>query len=252
MDVEPRACLTHFLSDEFTHLVGRSAPEDDEQNYGILKKILASGYVLYRGAIPGESRTSVALDLDKSLASNALIVPTATCYCDIPLSNINFHARKYGRFGLSFHRDFLIRRGARPVMYVPTWSDDNLSAHGKTLLRDIQGTYRGFQQFLRKPLSERRARTRVLGREPDHADGVVDALDTLLALQFLSFLKAYNAELPEDHIDYYYSEREWRITNYLSFVPSDVARIVIAKGYADRLAREMSQYQCTVSVVPGP
>jgi hypothetical protein len=41
-----------------------------------------------------------------------MVVPKCTCFCDIPIGHLEFHARKYGRFGLAFHRSFLIRAGA--------------------------------------------------------------------------------------------------------------------------------------------
>src|SRR5207253_4023993 len=117
---------------EFFHLVGRSSPDNDPANFCALRSILAEGCVKYRGCLPGQSATTVEIDLSKSLTSGDLVNPRMTCYCDIPFDDLWFHARKYGRFGLSFHRDFLIRHGARPVMYVPMRADDRSSPYGAT------------------------------------------------------------------------------------------------------------------------
>jgi abortive phage resistance protein AbiGi (putative antitoxin) len=240
-----------FLSDEFFHLVGRGHHDEHERNYGILKLILRDEAVLYPNAIPGESRTSVKVDLTKSLASGDLIVPTITCYCDIPIANLAFHAKKYGHFGVSFHRDFLIRRGARPVTYIPMFSDDFSSAHGKTLLKDLQAIYGAFRTQLVDPARERMDddRRRTLGRAPKSTDGIFDALDTVLTFYLLAFVKPYNSQLPIDHLDYYYSEREWRMTNYLRFLPAEVARVIVAREYAGRLAADMPQYRDKIFVI---
>jgi hypothetical protein len=149
-----------ILSDDFFHLVGNLRPGQHEQNYGTLKLILDEQRIRFNEVVPGETRTSVRVIPDRSLASEKLIVPTCTCYCDIPLSNLSFHAKKYGRFGLSFHRDFLIQRGARPVMYVPMRADDRSSVRGRTLLNDIEAIYKAFRSKLADPVRSEGTSTR--------------------------------------------------------------------------------------------
>jgi hypothetical protein len=104
--------MNAFLSDEFFHLVGWRHPGDDAANMATLRAILNDQCVKYPGCIPGQSQTSITVWPNRRLSSGDMIVTTCTCYCDIPVENLAFHARKYGRFGLSFHRDFLILAGA--------------------------------------------------------------------------------------------------------------------------------------------
>lgn len=40
------------------------------------------------------------------------------CFCDIPLTRITEHTRFYGRFGIGMKRDWAIRNGLNPVMYL--------------------------------------------------------------------------------------------------------------------------------------
>jgi hypothetical protein len=242
--------MAQFLSDEYFHLVGRSAPNDDERNYGVLKLILAEGCIHRSGANPTDPRASVMVNLEETLASGKLVDPAITCYCDIPFESIAFHAKKYGRFGVSFHRHFLIHRGARPVMYFPMRSDDHFGAHGRTLLRDMDAIYKAIGKQVADQQSQTISRT--LGHAPNSIDGLLDALDTLLTFRFFSFLKAYDSELPQDHVDYYYSEREWRLTGPLTFNADDVAHIVVAEGFGDRFKSEMPQHggkACTVATL---
>ena len=187
-----------FLSDEFFHLVGSHHPTDDTRNFEILKSILRDGCVKYPKCIPGESHASVSVFRNRSLASGKMFVPTCTCYCDIPLDSLGFHATKYGKFGLSFSRHMLIRRGARPVTYLPMREDDNLSVHGRTLLDDIQETYRAFSTYFAEPRRQVKS-SRPVGRRPDTEDKTIVALHSVLIFKLLAFIKPYNEELPVDH-----------------------------------------------------
>lgn len=40
------------------------------------------------------------------------------CFCDIPLSSINEHIGKYGEFGIGFTKEWGMKNGVSPVMYV--------------------------------------------------------------------------------------------------------------------------------------
>jgi len=78
---------------------------------------------------------------------------------------------------------------------------------------------------------------------PQTEEALVDILETTLSLYLRSFVKAYDSELSQDHVEYFYSEREWRMTNYLRFVPEDVQTIVVAPAYADEFAEAFPDYR---------
>lgn len=40
------------------------------------------------------------------------------CFCDIPVGDLAFHARKYSKFGIAFTKAFLLNQGANPVFYI--------------------------------------------------------------------------------------------------------------------------------------
>jgi hypothetical protein len=235
--------MSDFLSDDLFHLVGRTSPNDDEANFRTLRAIVESESVMH-----SDSRrlppTTITVDLAKSLAAGELVVPTLACFCDIPIASLPFHARKYGRFGLGFDRHFLIPRGARPVMYMPMRSDDRSSAHGDTLLRDIEAIYKGFHKHLLGPMRARNPgrMAKSLGQMPEKEDMAIDEINTVLSLYFLAFLKPYNSQLDVGDPHYYYSEREWRMTGSLRFIPGDVTHIVVAKAFEDQARAAMSKY----------
>jgi hypothetical protein len=180
--------MSEFLSDEFFHLVGWRHPTDDERNLNILKSILQEECVKYPGCVPGQSATSITVFPNRRLSSGEMVVPTCTCYCDIPIGSLAFHARKYGRFGLSFHRDFLIRNGARPVAYFPKRADDGLAVRGTTLLDDIQVIYAAFRSHFVDPMREKAKRSRPLRKIPETADSTVDSVHTVLAFYLLAYV----------------------------------------------------------------
>jgi len=41
------------------------------------------------------------------------------CFTEIRLSQVQTHAKRYGKLGIGFTRDFIMDRGGRPVIYIP-------------------------------------------------------------------------------------------------------------------------------------
>lgn len=45
------------------------------------------------------------------------------CFTEIRLSQAKKHAEQYGKLGIGFARDFIMRKGGRPVIYIPFETD---------------------------------------------------------------------------------------------------------------------------------
>jgi hypothetical protein len=41
------------------------------------------------------------------------------CFTEIRLSQVQTHAKRYGKLGIGFSRDFIMNKGGRPVIYIP-------------------------------------------------------------------------------------------------------------------------------------
>ena len=41
------------------------------------------------------------------------------CFTEIRLSQAQTHAKRYGKLGIGFTRDFIMNKGGRPVIYIP-------------------------------------------------------------------------------------------------------------------------------------
>ena len=227
-----------YTSDQLFHFVGHDAPNDDAANFKTLCAVLLDCCVSHKphGNVPGTF--SYIIDIGESLLSGKLIVPTVTCFADIPKTSLRVHVTKYGRFGLGFSRHFLTYKGARPVIYMPLRSDVFPGVFGHSLLRDIEAVYKGFQTLCEarmtntgKPLS------RSLGTIPRTEEETLFGVKSLLEMDFLAFLKPFNSELDASDPENYYMEREWRKFANLQFSFNDVTTVYVAHGYKDSLAR---------------
>lgn len=55
---------------------------------------------------------------DPDIPPGELYRSQVVCLCDIPVSDLEIHMRKYSPFGLSFLKPFLVEKGANPVFYI--------------------------------------------------------------------------------------------------------------------------------------
>ena len=111
--------MQRYVSKELSHFVGnttKNRTEDDQYDI-LVNKILKSGWLTYPPHKPNLPR-SVSLDLSKSISTDSLINYQVICFCDILADDLAIHVKKYGNFGLSFKKEFLIEKGASPVFYV--------------------------------------------------------------------------------------------------------------------------------------
>jgi hypothetical protein len=105
-------------------------------------------------------------------------------FCDIPLSNSNQHFDAYGKYGIGLTKDWAVKNGVNPVLYI-----DHNSLFAKSLYELIK---------------ERRKANTNLTREQD-----------LQILQIKAYAKNYSGHLKRKSVDNpnykYYDEREWRL-----------------------------------------
>lgn len=242
--------MTHrYTSDEFYHLDGFEHPLDHETNYETLLKILSTGYVSHAPHTPSvHDQYSFNWDVndDHDIDRGDLMVPEVTCYCDIPFEALDIHIKKFGSFGISFKKDFLIKNGARPVIYVPLqlrseekWAKGTL--HRTTMGRDWQNVWNGFYEHLLLP-AQRESNTHYVDVEPTSARDAVFAIEELVVKQFFAFIKVFDSSLVEDAPNNFYMEREWRMWGNLQFRVDEVANVIVHEDFVERLANERRDY----------
>jgi Putative abortive phage resistance protein AbiGi, antitoxin len=237
---------TTYTSNLLFHFVGHSNPDDHSANYDVLLKVLHDECISHSPHENNWGKVSYTINWERSLLDEdeKLIVPTVTCFTDIPFESLGIHVKKYGKFGLSFQRELLMKYGARPVMYVPLHKEDWGSINGETMLKDIEAIYKSFHGIVvsKNPFFGEMS-VRHLGTMPQNEAEAVMGINNVFAKDFLAFIKPFNTHLEENHPDNFYMEREWRKHGNLKFTTRDVENIIVAKGYSSRLEMAFPQYK---------
>jgi hypothetical protein len=246
-----------YVSDELTHFVGRNLPSD-QARYELLVRILSEvednreGHKLHIKHADYEPGTSGSIGIrpDKRLADNELFSPQMTCYCDIPLEDLHIHMAKYSRFGIAWHKDFMVERGANPVIYMS--KDSHLTDHRYNVRAErIRRREKFFNEVVPEWLNARMHAWQGLGALKN---GRLDqqkltGMENAILSYFLGYVVFFDANLPEDHKDNFYMEREWRLLGHLAFNISDVSRIILPTEFASPFRRDIPQYAGSVHLV---
>jgi Putative abortive phage resistance protein AbiGi, antitoxin len=228
-------------------------PKPAEKGYEALLAILGSRELRvgrYRELINAHTMwsqatgpASIVVDPKREMTITVESVQVA-CVADIPIMHINYHALRYGKIAIGFHRISLIRHGFTPVSYqyldshvlqkiYETYSTLNVL---KSLLQDqvdaTEGTYMG-------PIA---------GYTPPTPTEIIQRA-TITFQEFLASVKTFTPE----EFETIYCEREWRAIKSFTFDYSHISMIVLPRdgGYFERFIGETESIGVpkTVSVV---
>ena len=254
-----------YTSSELFHFVGHAQPQDDARNCTTLIQILRAGLLSFPPHDkPGRLPRTVTVRPEASLLDEQLISPHITCFADIPAESLGSHVSRYGRFGLSFQRAELIKWGARPVAYVPTFKGDWDGLAGRPLLRDIQAVYKGFRKHFDDrvpPQPKTMPRTmeeiiaskhlyREMGKIPSDEVQLMRGLKSILEMELLAYIKPFNADLPDDHPDNFYMEREWRLLGQWPFDIADIVHVHLAPAFRSAVEAEFPTLADRIVEIP--
>ncbi|MEK6410995.1 MAG: abortive infection system antitoxin AbiGi family protein [Acidobacteriota bacterium] len=148
-----------------------------------------------------------------------LISSKVCCISDIPIVHLGYHAERYGKFAIGFHRHAVLKNGFNPVFY--TLEDTGV----------IRSISRGFTRLRSVDISVIRS----LAADNDPGEDIdFEALQIGEYIRsaeesfkhFLAFIKTFK---PQD-FGTIYCEREWRSLSNFGFTYADsVAMIVLPK-----------------------
>lgn len=155
------------------------------------------------------------------------------CLADIPIIHLGYHASRYGKFAIGFHRQAIIDAGFSPVFYQLEQSETlGMLYAGLYTLSDF--CYLNVGKVL----------------EMINEDSTISALDGNMLARTMPFLQhhlelhslgrvdakkgienllAYVKTFKPDEFDTIYCEREWRSITAFKFGFADVAMIVVPK-----------------------
>lgn len=164
---------------------------------GILKKGIAPRYCL-------ENFSMFDFGLSTENETFELAVPMV-CFCDIPLSKVKYHLSFYGSYGIAFSKDWGVKMGISPILYVDPKSEttrsiqDAIYYFSNSSMQD-EISYNTYQKLLR----------------------------------LVRFTKPYQGKFwrngkYEDEIVRFYDEREWRFVPDIHLVENENIRPWISK-----------------------
>jgi hypothetical protein len=236
----------NYVSNELTHFLGRgiraATPKKTRQGqYELLLKILREGQLSCREGSGG----AIVIDPFAGFSSNRMIRPDGVCFCDIPLSSLAIHMRKYSQFGLAFPRPFLLQQGANPVFYVAgtatvrLWNLAGKRAefHAEQRSTHFDKQFAEFYDCLREVKRYVHVRRADL-MQPDPLVQRLEKVEAFLASVF-GYFKCFDATTTEDDEENYYMEREWRLRMNLKFEITDVRRVILPCAFAKRFKSDV-------------
>ncbi len=180
------------------------------------------------------------------------------CFCDIPDRSLYIHTKKYGSFGIGFSKQYLVAKGARPMMYIPLNCDIkdvsptdtpknpkeyfpaiimeglNLGA----LLTMINDKVFPFSNIIKGTALTKHLN--ILNTDVVNAvrsgrfQQLIFAQMTTLTGN-MSYIKLFDATLSPEDEDNYYMEREWRILSDVEFDLDNIIKIYLPNRKYEKL-----------------
>lgn len=222
--------MQRYVSKELIHFLGRTL--GPEGRYSLMLEILRSGWLTPPPHKKSEKITSLSIRYDRPVCQNSMYAPEMVCFADIPIQEIRIHQKKYGGFGISFRKSFLLNKGVRPVFYIPTnalWSGQ--VAQGQ-YMDEIAKNWGKFFCGVRPQLKKKNSPWLKSLQETDQ----------FLAWEVFSYTKCFDGGLEDDHPDNFYMEPEWRKLGGIQFDLSDACRVILPSKYAARFRSELPAY----------
>src|SRR4030042_2524099 len=179
-----------------------------------------------------EVRENVPVDIESS---------SICCLSDIPAPHLHYHAYRYGKFALGFHRDAVIRAGFNPVFY--TLQDTPIvrsiyRGFSSLKIADFETIYNGISTIEMEISDVENIYDNLdidkLGAVSD-IESEVDSIDNAIskALKSLQNLVAFVKSFEQNEFSTVYCEREWRSTKQYNFEIDDLVMIVLPKTIGD-------------------
>lgn len=218
-----------YTSHVLYHLVGSSAPDDDEANYRTLCAVLSSMELRTNEVAGQRNRILLEIDPERGDVDGEPIAQSKVCLCDIPFQALGLHTKRYGRFGVGVDRATVAKWGGRPVIYVPTTQDPRPGTNDY-LAQDAMNALVGLDKFFPDPDEQR---SRNPGLPPSSREEAIELARRTIEM-LLAHTKQFKVNLPIEHPENFYMEREWCKLGKLS-LHSSLREIIAPSPYHEQL-----------------
>jgi len=208
-----------YVSKELFHFVDQK--KNEHKQYETFKKILSE-----RKLGKGESfGHSTSMHDTGCLSSNEIYTGDMVCFCDIPIEDLEIHIKKYGSFGISFLKKYLIKKGASPIWYISRNStvDSNDSKKNSDYHDEM------FQEF--RSLYDSKL------------NNLPKEIGDYFEWHIFPYMKFFDAEKDDSDRENYYMEREWRLYGILLFENlKNINRILLPRSFAETFRKDFPDY----------
>lgn len=262
--------MSNYTSNLLCHFVGRSKKTEDER-FELLVTIIKGGRLIANLSSPDNLQYFFKPGANCENAGEVFSQCDCVCFCDIPNEALTIHTEKYSQFGMGFEKLYVAQRGAHPVMYVP--QNFPIVERGDNGEKSKSSTPRMPQEYYPYLLSTTISLLTLLELSavpekllmPQNGFDLkpyLSLLDSNVTSAFLSkqfhpmvfsiiqgvasqmaYVKLYDATLPDDHLDNYYMEREWRSLQNIEFGLNDIKTIYLPnESYRERFLHEFPEF----------
>jgi hypothetical protein len=170
-------------------------------------------------------------DGGRSVEPQSISSMPVTCLADIPIMHLDYHAGRYGKIAIGFHRDSAIKAGFSPVFYQLCHSPVLQSIfHGffavdigyQGDLERVKAILGEWEHFIREDIFQELYAA--IDKATQLSGQAAEALKALIA-----FVKTFQYE----DFSTIYPEREWRSTGAFNFDYNDISMIVVPRDCPD-------------------
>jgi hypothetical protein len=127
---------------------------------------------------------------------------------------------------------FLYMMGDRKGVNAPSnWSQEELEINMKISVKNVFGINDSDYDIIARLLEGKKEPTRVF-----------KGFCQFVFFHLLGFVKAFDSRLPEEDVNNYYMEREWRVLGNVQFALADIERVIFPRAYAERFRRDIPDY----------
>jgi hypothetical protein len=223
-----------------------SSPKEPHSAYGNLKSILRQKELhlgeykeVVRVIVPERrvyNRETHTTDTQYNVLVEITSAPVC-CLSDIPGPHLHYHAYRYGKFAIGFHRSSVVGHGFNPVFYTLEDTPVIQSIHqGFSSLQvadpsEITDAVENIQSAIDDANSDGKGLDLDIWSERFDVESAVASVDGAIEnakdsiRTFLAFVKTF---VP-DEFGTIYCEREWRSTQAFKFHIDDIGMIVLPK-----------------------
>lgn len=177
----------------------------------------------------------------EDISQDAMIEVNKVCFSDIPEGQTDIHKQKYGHFGISFDKDFIVGKGGIPVHYVPReatinsrWANEG-EIKAAFFDRMIKEMYEHFDSLIVEYFHDEAKRKKY------------QRLYDFYMTHISPYYKFFDHTLPDTDINNYYFEREWRVVGSVKFKLSDIRNVLLSQKEEDKFRQEFPYYKGPVN-----